>query len=278
MLNIVELLSLRGLNTNSKIKLVRHQSKKIDINELIRNGLLELYQSYQTNRVFECDYIVSFTGLERSKARFLGVYKVKERKLSSEFPLPKDFLYPEFASDGGYYYLLEEVHGFEDFKGRVVINWGNNALAWHQRLSKKEVIEILPTGYVKEFPGYLDFVLRYDELVSIIDNPDANREWHRKLLSVAGIYLITDMVTGKQYVGSAYGKDGILGRWAFYSRHQGGGNVQLEELLRDNKDYAKNFQFTILRTLDRTLTKTEVINYEVLYMKKLGSRAFGQLN
>ena len=109
-----------------------------------------------------------------------------------------------FDITGTYYvYDLEEIEGFDDLKNRVVINWGKGALAWHQKmrdkgkLRDKEVIEILPKGYVKEFPGFLDFVLRYDELTTIMKSPEANREWHTMLSSVAGIYLITDTKEGK---------------------------------------------------------------------------------
>ncbi|MBF1034889.1 MAG: GIY-YIG nuclease family protein [Candidatus Nanosynbacter sp.] len=41
-------------------------------------------------------------------------------------------------------------------------------------------------------------------------------DWCRALRSRKGVYLITDKNTGKQYVGSAYGEDGILGRWSVY--------------------------------------------------------------
>jgi hypothetical protein len=171
--------------------------------------------------------------------------------------------------------VLEEVGGFEDLKGRVVIDWGGAALTWHQWLAEKEVIEILPAGYVREFPGYLDFVLSYEELVAIINNPDSNREWHRMLSAVAGVYLIADLKTGRQYVGSAAGKDGLLGRWAVYARTPNGGNKLLRELFTEDNGYATNFQYTILRTLPRTLTIPEVVRFEVLYKRKLGTRAFG---
>lgn len=275
MLNIVELLSLRGLDTDSKIKLVRHQDKRYDIQELRRQGLLELYQSYQAKPVFECDYVVSFIGQESSKACFFGVYSVRGRKPASEVPLPDDFIYPDFAPLDGYFYELEQVPGFEDLRDRVVINWGKSPLAWHQWLKEKEVIEVLPAGYVREFPGYLDVVLRYDELVAIIENPEANREWHTMLSAVAGIYLITDTHTGKQYVGSAYGEKGILGRWTAYAKSPHGGNAQLKELLASDDDYARHFQYSILDTLAKTLTKNEVFAREALYKRKLGTRAFG---
>jgi hypothetical protein len=246
--------------------------------ELCRTGLLEAYQSYQSKPVFdECDYVVSFIGLEQSKARLYGVYRVKGRKPASEMTLPITPNGLELASSTDYYYELEEVRSFDDLRGRVVIDWGASSLSWHQWWTgkDKEVIEILPVGYVRAFPGYLDFVLSYDELVRIIGNADANREWHRMLIAIAGVYLIADMKTGKQYVGSAYGESGILGRWAVYAQTPHGGNNQLMELLAADPDYAKNFQFTVLQTLPKTLTKNEVVEYETRWKKKLGTRAFG---
>ena len=110
---------------------------------------------------------------------------------------------------------------------------------------------------------------------AIFKAPEANREWHRMLSAIAGVYLITDMVTGKQYVGSAYGAEGILGRWATYVRTFHGGNALLRDLVEAHSSYARNFQFTILRTLPASLTKNEVLEFEQLYKRKLGTRAFG---
>jgi hypothetical protein len=42
----------------------------------------------------------------------------------------------------------------------------------------------LPKGYVNNFPGFGEVVLSYDKLKKIINNKDANREWHRMLSSV----------------------------------------------------------------------------------------------
>ena len=51
---------------------------------------------------------------------------------------------------------------------------------WHQWVRKdndKEVVELLPKGYTRPWPGYLDFILSHDELVRICHSPEANREW-----------------------------------------------------------------------------------------------------
>jgi hypothetical protein len=274
-LSIVELLRLRGLDTDARIKLVRHQDQRFDVEALRREGFFDVYQSFQSRPVFRCDYIVSFTGMEQNRARLVGVYRVKEELPASEAPLPRPFPRPELVNTHGFYYVLKAVPGFEALTDRVVIDWGAGALAWHQWLTDKEVVQVLPRGYVREFPGYLDFVLTFGELVSIASHPEANREWHRMLGAVAGVYLISDMATGKQYVGSAYGAAGVIGRWMAYAATGHGGNAQLQARLAEEPEAANQFQFTLLRTLPSTLTKAEVIQYESLYKRKLGTRAFG---
>ena len=275
MLNVIELLALRGLDTRARVKLVRHQDKRFDVEALRREGFFEVYQSFQSKHVFDCDYIVSFTGMGQRMARLVGVYRVLGRLPADKAPLPTDFGRPDLVNTDGWYYILEQVPGYEDLNDRVVIDWGANARAWHQWLKPKRVVQVLPKGYVREFPGYLDFVLTFNELTSIMSDPEANRDWHRMLGAVAGVYLITDMETGKQYVGSAYGAGGVLGRWATYVRTGHGGNVQLLERLAADFRAAEHFRFTLLRTLPTTLTKAEVISYESLYKLKLGTRAFG---
>jgi hypothetical protein len=278
MIGILELLKERGLNLDAKIKFIRHQDKRYDISELIREDQLKIYQAYQDKPIFpERGYLVVFIGQENMKALFYEVYKVLKKRPASDVPLPNNFIYSDcyIALENAVYYDLEKVEGFDDLKNRVVIDWGKSALAWHQWMRDREVTEILPVGYVKGFPGYLDFVLRYDELQKIMNAPEANREWHTMLSSVAGVYLIMDTESGKQYVGSAYGKRGILGRWKEYATTGHGGNVLLKKILAQDSKAAKNFQFTILRTLPKTLTNKEVINYENLYKEKLGTRAFG---
>ena len=116
---------------------------------------------------------------------------------------------------------------------------------------------------------------------AIENTPLSNITWwfghkHRMLSSVAGVYLIVDGKTGKQYVGSASGEGGILSRWAQYAATKGhGGNKQLKDLIDSDADYARDFSFTVLRTLPRTLTQAEIVQCESLSKRKLGSRAFG---
>ena len=273
MLSIVELLRLRGLDCDAKVKLVRHQDTRYDLYELMVSGHFETYQSYQAKPVFNCDYIVSFMGMARRKARLIGVYEVGTRCRSKLKPPPDGF--PLEIGTGKYHYELKELPGFDDLKERVVIDWGKSTRAWHQWLTDKEVMEVLPEGYARQFPGYLDFLLPFDELSRLCQYPEANREWHTNLQAVAGVYLIVDTLNGFQYVGSAYGSKGIMGRWSEYARTGHGGNKRLMELASSDSDAPKRFQFSVLRTLSKSLTSKEVIEYENFYKQKLGTRAFG---
>ena len=276
-MDIIEILRMRGLDTEAQIKLVRHQDDRYDLADLHSKGLIEVYQSYQQKPIFHnCEYIVSFLGSDYGQASFVGVYRVNGHRPASEVPLPADSPFKRYEGSEKHYYDLEGVPGFEDLRDRVVIDWGGSPLAWHQWLAQKQILEILPAGYVTPFPGYLEVNLPYDQLVKIMRNKSANRDWHLLLAAVAGVYLILDMETGLQYVGSAYGDTGILGRWKVYAKQPHGGNVKLRALLQDRgPDYARNFRFSILHTLPRSSTKEHVIAWESKFKQKLGCKAFG---
>ena len=276
-MNIVELLKLRGLDTEKSTKMIRHTDHEdYPVSDMTKEQL-EFYQQCQSKQVFTgCDYVVSFLGIERTKAKFIGVYKVDGEEQLQRKPLPENYPYPPIVEDGGYFYKLEKVSGFEDLEDRAIIEWGGSARAWAQNLTKKEVVELLPKGYVRSFPGYLDFILKFDELRRIVDSPDSNRVWHTALSAVAGVYLMIDTITGNQYVGSAYGKNGIMGRWTRYSKDGHGGNAKLQELMSERgSEYAANFSFTILQMVSTSLSHREVIARENVWKNKLGSRAFG---
>jgi hypothetical protein len=274
MLDLIELLRLRNLPESARTKIVRHRDARISMAELRSRGWFETYQGFQSNAVFHhCDYIVSFIGMEYSRAVMTGVYRVIGHVRSEEKVPPPE--YPEtLRAPGGYFYNLQEVGGFEDLNDRVVIRWAN-ARAWHQWLRPMEVMEVLPAGYAMDFPGFLEVLLTFDELAAIVAAPEANRAWHQALSAVAGIYLITDMADGSQYVGSAYGAGGILGRWHTYASSRHGGNVRLQAILENDSERYRRFQFTILQTLPLETSPAEVLRHETLHKRKLGTRAFG---
>ena len=276
MITIQELLYNRGLDKNAQTKLVRHKDKRFDLYYIYKSSpdLFLDYQCSQENDVFrDCEYIVSFIGEENNLARFIGVYKVLDRKpyngtLNIE---GREFRYK-------FLYLMCEVEDFEDLKDRVIIRW-ENAISWHQWIKNEmEVVEISPGLHYKHFTDYFDIIISFGELQEIIINQ--YKDWKIALSSVKGVYLITDTFSGKLYVGSAYGDDGIWGRWKSYVHTNGhGGNKMLKSLIDEDWEYAvKYFRFSILTILPTTTTTYEVIKKEQLFKRKLGSNSFGLNN
>ena len=276
MITLKSLLLPFGFDPARRIRLVRHQDGRYDVARLYRSGQLDFYRSIQSDAVFgDAQILVSFIGEPGTHALFVGVYQVLGVSGPREHEVPAGFIYPEIQTAGHFKYELKLDPRFTDLAGRLVIDWGKGTRSWVQHFKPKAVVEIWPKGYVKGFPGFLDVLLTHEELVRIVKNPDAHRDWHRQLGSMAGVYLIVDRVTGLQYVGSAYGKGGLLARWSDYARTGHGGNKQLKELLARRPAAAAEFQFAILQTLPTTLTAKEVIAYEALHKQKLGSRAHG---
>jgi len=262
MLTIQDILNLKtDLFINSKVKLVRHKDSRAEYKELIkdREELLK-YQQVQSKPIFhDCDYIISFIGQERSKSILFGIFKVNG-----------------FSEENGEYnYSLEQLSEFDYLYNRVIIDWGNNAIAWHQWYKQpKEIIQLLPKGFLGNFLGLLNFVLDFNELEQLINNPESNEDWKNHLSSVNGIYLILDSKTGNQYIGSANGQNGIWQRWTDYAKTHHGGNKQLIKLCEE-ENYYKNFKYSVLQTLPSNITKKEIDAIERLYKEKLGTKTFG---
>jgi hypothetical protein len=275
-LGFLELLKLRGVDPSRKAKLARHQDARYDVADLLRRGWFEAYQNYQQKRVFDgLDYVVSFVGAGGTKARFVGVYRVAGYRPSEQEPLQPGCPIPELQTSGHFYDLRKEP-GYEDLEHRVIIEWGAGALAWHQTLREKPVLEIRPQGQLLElFDDYLGFALSFGELQYLFRHADANAEWRARLSAVAGVYLAQTTTTGQQYVGSAYGAEGVWGRWAQYAVDGHGGNVLLKELKEKDPAYPKGLWFSLLQILPRTLARAEVLEWERRYKEKLGSRATG---
>ena len=160
---------------------------------------------------------------------------------------------------------------------KVIVGWKSER-SWHQYISNDmPVIEIHQGLHYQQFKDYFDFILEFKELQEIVNNK--YKEWKLMLSATKGVYLISDTKTGKLYVGSAYGEEGIWGRWSNYVKTNGtGGNKQLKALVAGDKDYAFNFRFSILMLLPKTITPDQAIEKELLLKKKLGTNSFGLNN
>jgi hypothetical protein len=272
MITIQELLYNRELKPEDQVKLVRHKDSGLDLYTMYNddNARFLTYQSEQASEAYrDAEYIASFIGEEGTLARFIGVFRIIRVTALGE---------PQTDVTGGqcnFLYEMEEVQGFEDLKERVIIDWGNSSINWKQWIrNEKKVVEIQPGLHYQQFTDYYDFILSFDELKEIVNEP--YKDWKKMLSATNGIYLIQDSKTGDLYVGSASGENGIWGRWKDYVRTEGhGGNIKLKELIEAQPDYAKHFKFSILMLLPKTITPSEVDKKETLFKNKLGSKSFG---
>ena len=244
---------------------------------LIREGLFELYQSLQARPIFSgCGQIVSFIGDGGTRARFVGVYRVLKQTTSVKDVCPKIARIQNGQRPRNMRIHSNASRHTQTWRGASSLIGGPVVLAWHQHLKNKRVIEILPKGRtLQPFSDYLDFTLTFGQLKDLFATQIVHRDWHASLSAVAGIYLVLAETTGHQYVGSAYGLDGIWGRWAHYAGSGHGGNLLLKALLESDGAYPGAFRYSVLQVLPKTTTPAEVIRWEAQYKRKLGSRATG---
>ncbi|HCX63649.1 MAG TPA: hypothetical protein DHN33_00365 [Eubacteriaceae bacterium] len=257
---------------------VRHTTDRKEIKALVDSGAFELYQSYQKTDVFkDAEYIISFIAAEGKKAILQGVYKVNQVQMTDTIP---GALHPIISLEnwgiGPYYkYDLVRDYSLADLEKRLVIDWGGSTVTWCQKKLDKDIVEILPKGYAKTFLGYENVLLDFEELEKIVKHPEVNKQWKMMLSNVYGVYLILDTITGQQYIGSAYGKEGIWGRWSNYIQTKHGGNKILVELLDQSPLRYKKFKFSILHVLPNSVLSEQVIRLEQIAKEKLGTRVFG---
>jgi hypothetical protein len=142
-----------------------------------------------------------------------------------------------------------------------------------------EVVEILREPYTgRPFPGYEDIELSFEEIETLVRN--SRPDWKAALESVKGIYLITDALTGKRYVGSPYGEGGIWSRWSAYVETGHGGNVDLRSLVTTpDLNYCRsNFRFALLEHRPFRAADEQIIQRENSWKRLLLTRGDQGLN
>ncbi|WP_118138545.1 GIY-YIG nuclease family protein [Oceanicella sp. SM1341] len=153
----------------------------------------------------------------------------------------------------------------DDLRGRLVIDWGAGTRSWIQYADRREkpVLELRRRFREPDFPGFLSF----QEPLSRI--PVLPPPWRAVLQMARGVYLLTCPRTREQYVGSATGGDGFLGRWQNYAANAHGGNVGLKS--REPADY----MVSILEVAGTSASHDEILARETMWKLKLRSREMG---
>lgn len=227
-------------------------------------GKFKQWQEDQTRRNFQCDMVIGLIALKKGKWLFAGVYQVLGCK---------------HLDNGRYRYKTRLLPKQTELIGRVIVD--------HKRTGRAAYLKGRNDGgefylseirekklSVEEFPGYNAVTVPNSKLKIIIDQNISS--WHGALSNIKGVYLLTDTLTGKQYVGSAIGDSGIWQRWSSYVKIGHGGNKELRYLLREKGlDYFQNFQYSILEIADTHASDEYILTRESYWKDVLMSREFG---
>lgn len=269
MLTLNDLLTLQGVDP-AQVRLVRHQDLRLPAGRLYeawRNdrAAFEAYQSVQVRDVFPIDAILaSFIVTDARKTVFVGMYRVDS--VGSCPPGTTDALLNSDVS-GQVQYGLEKLEVLSEYRDKLAIEWGPGTRVWVQRAANqsKPVIEIAEQ-YEPKFPGFRRFARLVDDV------PTLPSGWQQVLRSVKGVYLLVDVETGQQYVGSAKGADSLLGRWMDYATDGHGGNRALEQARKKGR---RTYQVSVLEVVDVNTPDETIEQTESYWKSKLLSREFG---
>lgn len=237
----------QSMGNNSPIKLFKENSEKLYEGQ---------FWNYSKTKSFKDGQIaIGFIKLENDKWLLFDISRVTK----------------DLNKFDGVGYEYEHLKEYEKYFGRVIIKFKNKS----QNLIRKaisvidecEIYEIINDTFEDDFfPGYDNIDLSWSELKMVIDKKD----WKTALENQKGIYLITDVKTGKRYVGSAYGDNMLYGRWKNYVQTYHGGNKDLK--LLDEIYIKDNFRYSILEIYKSTTDDKVIISREYYWMKILLSR------
>lgn len=276
MIKLTDLLKIEECNyTNYKLHLaIGRDNKREPYNTFLIDGFKE-WQECQTQKNWTRKYIISLIYYGKNLWLYGGIYEVLPVK-----PTP--------ISNGnwkGWKYETKLLDVQTDLIGRVLFYFKKEFRASYPTLELKATKGMSPSDIyvssifekkiaITDFPGFDHVNIDHETLRIIVKENILS--WKSALSNVKGIYLIMDEVTGKQYVGSAYGDECIWQRWSEYAKNGHGGNIELKELLRENgEDYKYNFKYSVLEICNMSLGNEYIISRENHWKEVLMTREFG---
>lgn len=278
MIKMVDVLGIKEKDyTNYKVHLATGEKDKKDPYNLFLSNQFAEWQSNQTNKNFQRDYVISLIYYDKDVWLFAGVYNVTDKN-------PKPITIGDW--NGWHYSNMVLMDIQKDLIGRILFSFkktprnsyltleyqsndtqeGPREIYVHSILDKKVAIE--------DFSGFDKINIPYQTLKYIIDHNLPT--WKAALSNVKGIYLIVDTANGKQYVGSAYGEKCLWQRWSDYAKNGHGGNRELQAILKANgNNYKDNFKYSILEVCNMNLGTEYIQGRETHWKEVLMSRQFG---
>ena len=138
-------------------------------------------------------------------------------------------------------------------------------------LEQATVKEILPCLYSGEtFEGYDRVHLPYHRLDDVFSEK-ISPTYYEALRKITGVYCLTDTKTGKLYIGSATGCEGVAQRWGDYFDSKHGGNKKLIALYKkEGSEYFEEyFTFTIIEYFGLSYDPVKIQEREQYWKKCL---------
>lgn len=223
-----------------------------------------------------------FIEVEYHKWLFVGAYLIKETN-SQIKQVTYGNHHVKFA-------LAERLEEYDKFIEKVLVNHTNTGQSWfyvNPKIIESVVVESVNSisyfNQTSHFPGYENISFSYQEL----KKNWSNSSWRQYLSAVYAVYVITDVKTGKLYVGSAYGDNGVYGRWSTYLS-KGYDKSEMEENRYPNKrlceivekygiSYIKKyFQYSLLEIFPKNdVGKQKALQRERYWKKLLKSKEHG---
>ena len=248
----------------------------------------ELFETFQSSHrkpletaLTRATYLASFIGLDPAEAVWVGLYRVSGWKPLSRTQYEESDLYRELREyghlraaeiderDDTLLFNLEKMTFYEDWKGRLIIEWPGLERSWWRRAHKKSYpVKCITrdSQFALPMPDWRSLRLSWMALKRL---PKA---WEAQLLQWRGIYLISDNASGKKYVGSAGGASNLFGRWQNYASTGHGGNALLKRI------NPENLEFSILERVSPDAPLDELISLENSWKIRLNTMAPAGLN
>ncbi len=289
-MNLNDLLKAKDLDPK-QVLVLRHKPKEPSLDKVLpwlaseRHDLFDAFQQTQglhlestMKKLVGVGHIASFIRRGGGKALFVGLYSIESNPLTYDkfWKVPAHRELKALGMKGFSGNKRSSIHQFQlsltkdysQWKGKLVIDWPKSR-AWWRRAHKREfpILAILEDSALDtEMPEWNQINFTWEEL-KVLPTP-----WKAALKEWRGIYYIFDKADGKGYVGVAYGKDNLLGRWLNYAARGHGGN----RLLRPRNP--QNFLFSILQRVSPDTEDSEVIQLEQTWKIRLHTHNPSGLN
>lgn len=269
MLTFNDLMALEGIDID-RVRLVRNQDARLGRGRLAEawrhdREAFESYLSVQSKDRFPVgDLLAEFVVTEAQKTVFVGLYRVDA---VGRCPVGSVDALLKHDTTGYFCYDLTRLGELSGYYDRLVVDWGAGTRSWVQRAANqpKPVVEIAQQDEPR-FPGFREFVRPIDDIATLPPG------WQQVLRSVKGVYLLVDLDSGAQYVGSAKGADSLFGRWMGYAADGHGGNLGLRKAGAGGR---RRYQVSVLEVVDASIPDVTIEQIEASWKTKLLSRAFG---